>query len=264
MTSEREKTALITGASGGIGYELGKLFAAGGYDLVLVARSEQKLNELAADFCEAHGVKATVLAKDLSDPAAPDEIFSALQAQSITVDVLVNNAGYGTYGPFAEIEPAQELNMLQLNIVALTHLTKLFLPGMIERGFGRILNVGSTGSFAPCPTMAAYCATKAYVLSLSEALSEEVRGTGVSVTALCPGVTYTGFQARANVEHARMVKSGGMSAEQVAEIGYRALMRGKSVVVPGIQNRLMAILSRITPHALVVRFSRSLMEPTGN
>ena len=257
------KTALITGASSGIGYELSKLFAerADGTNLVLVARNEQRLNEIASDLEQTYGVRVTVMAKDLSDPASPGEIAAALQAQSIGVDVLVNNAGFGTYGPFAEIDWAEELRMLQVNVVSLTHLTKLFLPGMIERRSGHILNVGSTGSFAPGPLMAAYCATKAYVLSLSEAISEEVRGTGVSVTALCPGVTRTGFQARAHVEHTQLVRdSMMMSARQVAEIGYQALLRGQAVAVPGFANQLLAFAVRLTPRSLTRRISHRMMQ----
>jgi short-subunit dehydrogenase len=257
----KEKTVLITGASSGIGYELSKLFAADGANLILVARSEQRLNEIASDLAQTYGVRVTVLAKDLSDPASPGEIFAALQAQSIGVDVLVNNAGFGTYGPFAEIDWPEELRMLQVNVVSLTHLTKLFLPGMIERRSGRILNVGSTGSFAPGPLMAAYCATKAYVLSLSEAISEEVRGTGVSVTALCPGVTHTGFQARAKVENTQLVHGSAMSAREVAEIGYKALLRGQAVAVPGFSNQLLAFAVRLTPRWLTRRISHRLMQP---
>jgi short-subunit dehydrogenase len=259
-----DKTALITGASSGIGYELSKLFAADGTNLVLVARNEQRLSEIASDLAQTYGVRVTVVAKDLSDPASPGEIAAALQAQSIGVDILVNNAGFGTYGPFAEIDWAEELRMLHVNVVSLTHLTKLFLPGMIERRSGRILNVGSTGSFAPGPLMAAYCATKAYVLSLSEAISEEVRGTGVTVTALCPGVTRTGFQARAKVEHTQLVSDGmAMSARQVAEIGYKALLRGQAIVVPGFLNQLMAFAVRLTPRSLTRRISHGMMRPAG-
>ncbi len=254
------KTALITGASSGIGYELSKLLAADGTNLVLVARSEQRLNEIASDLAQAYGVRVAVLAKDLSDPAAPGEIAAALQAQSIGVDILVNNAGFGTSGPFAQVDWDEESRMLQVNMVSLTHLTKLFLPGMIERRSGRILNVGSTGSFAPGPLMAAYCATKAYVLSLSEAISEEVRGTGVSVTALCPGVTRTGFQARANVENTQLTRGSMMSAREVAEIGYKALLRGQAIAVPGFSNQLLAFAVRITPRSLTRRISHRMMQ----
>lgn len=255
------RTALISGASGGIGYELSKLFAADGYNLVLVARSEQKLEEIAANLSKTYGVNAVALAKDLSDPASPDEVFAALETQSTTIDVLVNNAGFGVHGPFAETDLAEELSMLQLNAVSLTHLTKLFLPGMIERGWGRILNVGSTGSFQPGPLMAVYCASKAYVLNFSEAIGEELKGTGVSVTALCPGVTRTGFQTRAHTESTLLVRSGSMSAKEVAEIGYKALMRGKRVVVPGLMNWLVAFSVRFTPRSLVAHLGYKLMEP---
>ena len=254
------KAALITGASGGIGYELSKLFAADGYNLVLVARSQDKLDQAAAELSQGYGVNVLPLAVDLGDPAAPAEIHAALQAQSIRIDVLVNNAGFGVHGPFAQTEWAEELAMLQVNAVTLTHLSKLLLPGMLERGWGRILNVGSTGSFAPAPLMAVYGASKAYVLSFSEALGEELRGTGVSVTALCPGVTRTGFQARAGVGSTRYVQSGTMTARQVAEIGYRALMRGQPVVVPGMANSALVLLSRFMPRALATRIAYRMME----
>ncbi|MBN2004405.1 MAG: SDR family oxidoreductase [Anaerolineae bacterium] len=254
------KTALVTGASGGIGYELGKLFAADGFNLVLVARSEDKLNALATELQNTHGVEVTVLAKDLSDPAAPTEIYEALQSQAITVDALINNAGYGIHGAQIETATSDELNMLQLNIIALTHLTRLFLPAMVERGAGHIMNVGSTASFQPCPLMATYGASKAYVLNFTDALAEEMRGTGVRVTALCPGVTRTGFQARANVGAMRLLRGPSMTAQQVAAIGYRGLLRGRRVVIPGFFNQLIAFSSRVTPRTWVTRIARWMME----
>jgi len=261
--SKDGKTVLITGASSGIGWELSKLFAADGHNVILVARSEDRLNVVAAELRQRFGVNALVLSQDLSDPAAPAAIFDALQAQGVQVDFLVNNAGYGIHGRFAENQWGDELNMIQVNMVALTHLTKLFLPGMIERGFGRVLNVGSTGSFAPGPLMAVYCASKAYVLSFSEAIADELRGTGVSVTALCPGVTTTGFQERAQVDDMRMVQRGAMSAQRVAELGYQAMMKGRSLVVPGVQNRLLAVSMRPVPGSWAARVGRILMEPAG-
>jgi short-subunit dehydrogenase len=254
--SGTKRTALVTGASGGIGYELSKLLAADGYDLVLVARSEQKLREIAKKLRQDHTIEATILAKDLSDPTSPSEIWRELQERDIAVDILCNNAGYGTRGRFYEQDLSRELNMLQLNAVTLTHLTGLFLPSMVERGFGRILNVGSTGSFQPGPQMAVYCASKAYVLHFSEAIAEEVRGTGVSVTALCPGVTWTGFQERAKVEETLLVRLGGMSAARVAEIAYRALMRGRPLIVPGWMNKLMVQAYRFLPRRLLARMAR--------
>lgn len=252
-------TALITGASGGIGYELSKLFAADGYDLVLVARSEDKLKQIAEELGGDHSISVTPLAKDLSDPKAPAEIFAAVEAQGVQVDALVNNAGFGMQGAFASSSLDETLQMLQLNIGSLTTLTRLFLPAMLVRKSGRILNIGSTGSFAPVPSMAVYGATKAYVLSFSEALAEELRGSGVTVTALCPGVTYTGFQKRAGVADIGLVRLGGMSAIDVARIGYRAMQRGQVVVVSGLLNQLMAFSIRLGPRALIRRMSQKMM-----
>lgn len=257
---QQKQTALITGASSGIGYELSKLFAADGYNLILVARSTDKLTQLANNLTGNHGVAVTTLTKDLSAPKAPAEIFDAVKAQNILVDVLVNNAGFGVQGPFDNASLDEMHQMLQLNIGALTTLTRLFLPAMLMRKSGRILNIGSTGSFAPVPSMAVYGATKAYVLSFSEALAEELRGRGVTVTALCPGVTFTGFQKRAGVANAGLVRLGGMNAADVARIGYRALMRGQVVAVSGLFNQLTAFGVRFAPRALVRRLSRQMME----
>ncbi len=254
------KTALITGASNGIGYELSKLFAADGYHLVLVARSAQKMEELAQELRSQHKISVTVLAKDLSVAGAANEIFEAVTAQKIQIDVLVNNAGFGIREQFDKTSPEDVQQMLQLNVVSLTTLTHLFLPGMKQRGAGRILNVGSTGSFSPVANMAVYGATKAYALSFSEALAEELRGTGVSVTALCPGVTVTGFQARAGVGETQMHRISQMTARDVAHIGYQAMQRGEAVVVSGLINWLMIESIRFTPRALVRRLTRRLME----
>ena len=239
-----QKTALITGASSGIGSELSKLFAADGYDLVLVARDEQKLNNLAADLTDTHGADVLVLARDLSDPTTPQEIFATLQKESIDVDVLVNNAGTQVYGQFDEANLDKLLAMIQVDLTALTHLTKLLLPGMLERGHGKILNVASTGAYVPGPLNAVYCATKAYVLSLSEALGAELSGTGVTMTTLCPGATNTAFVTRHGLEDVRLFKHM-MSAEQVAAIGYRALMRGRYVTIAGLGNKLQVLVLQL-------------------
>lgn len=253
------KTALITGASNGIGYELSKLFAADGYHLVLVARNASKMEALAQELRRQHGITVTVLAKDLSVAGAANEIYQAVDAQKIKIDVLVNNAGFGIGELLASTQSQDVLQMLYLNVVSLTVLTHLFLPGMLRRGSGRILNVGSTGSFSPVASMAVYGATKAYVLSFSEALSEELHGTGVSVTALCPGVTVTGFQARAGLGETLLHRVGQMSAKDVARIGYQAMQHGKAVVVPGVFNRLMVESIRFTPRAIVRRMTHRLM-----
>ncbi len=252
--SGKGKTALVTGASGGIGYELARRFAQERYNLVLVARGGGKLNEIAADFSKKYGVEVRVIAKDLSLAGAPEEIFSQLEGESVKVDVLVNNAGFTVFGKFTETSLQDELQLLQVNIVALTHLTKLFLPGMVERGWGRVLNLASTAAFQPGPLMAVYYASKAYVLFFSEAIATELEGTGVTVTALCPGPTETGFQKRGNMEDSKLVAGRKiMDARTVARAGYRALMRGQAVIIPGPRNILFAEAIRFMPRSLARR-----------
>jgi short-subunit dehydrogenase len=256
------QTALVTGASGGIGLELARLFAAGGYDLVLVARSAGRLEELAGELRSRHGITARVLAKDLARPESPDEVFRELEAAGVAVDVLVNNAGFGTFGPFAETDLGQELEELQLNVVTLTHLTKKFLPGMLARRRGGVLNVGSTAGFQPGPLMAVYYATKAYVLSFSEALAEELSGTGLTVSVLCPGPTQTGFQQRAGMETSKLF-SGLLrvaDAAAVARAGYEGFRAGKRVVVPGLLNKVAAQSIRVTPRVLAAKLVKKLQE----
>ncbi len=261
MQGNRQQTALITGASGGIGYEFVKLFAQDGYNLVLVARNEQKLNQIADEFPRKFGINVTVIAKDLSLPTAPEEIFAQLQQASIKVDVLVNNAGFATYGLFNELDLTKELQMVQVNVVCLTHLTKLFLKDMVKQGYGKILNVASTAAFQPGPLMAVYYATKAYVLLFSEAIANELEGTGVSVTAVCPGPTESGFQQRAAMEDSKLVSGQKiMDAATVAKIGYRGLLDGKTVVVPGVKNKLLTETVRFTPRKLVTKLVRSMQE----
>jgi len=248
--------ALITGASGGIGLELARIFAEQGYALVLVARSRQRLEEIAV---ELKPTPVQVLAKDLTLVGASEGVYREVPK----VDVLVNNAGFGVYGPFLKTPLDEELGMLQLNMTALVVLTKLYLPGMVAAGNGRILNVASTAAFQPGPLMALYYATKAFVLSFSEAIGSELEGTGVTVTALCPGPTATGFQARTKLEKSRLFKSMKvMDARTVAEAGYRALMAGKPVVIPGLMNKLLAQSVRFTPRALVTRIARKMQEET--
>lgn len=248
--------ALITGASGGIGLELARIFAREHFDLVLVARSKARLEELAAELRAAHGVAVEVIAKDLSAPDAAVEI----QRQVGRIDVLVNNAGFGLYGKFADSPLADDLNLMHLNMDALVALTALFLPGMIEARSGRILNVASTAAFQPGPLMALYYASKAFVLSFSEAIANELKDTGVTVTALCPGPTETGFQARAEVQDIPLNRMGMMSAKAVAEAGYRGLMAGKTIVIPGIKNKFGAQSVRFTPRKLVTNIVRKIQE----
>ncbi len=254
------KTALITGASGGIGYELALLFARDGYDCILVARSQDKLKELAEQLESEHRVKTLVLAKDLSKPSAVNEIYEEVTAASMRVDVLVNNAGFPVFGLFNETNLEVELEMLQVNVIALTALTKLFLKGMVERRAGRILNLASTAAFLPGPLMAVYYASKAYVLSFSQALSNELRGTGVTATALSPGPTRTGFQKRGVMEDSRLVQGQIADAASVALAGYRGLMAGKTIVIPGFTNKLIPWVVRLSPRSVVTRVVHRMQE----
>ncbi len=254
------KTALITGASGGIGLELARCFARGGFDLVLTARDEIRLHQAADELSARFKINARIIAKDLSQPQAPHEIWKQLQEDHVHVDVLVNNAGFSTYGPFRETDLEIELQMMQVNIVALTHLSKLFLPAMIERKSGRILNVASTAAFAPGPLMAVYYASKAFVLSFSRALSNEVEGSGVRVCCLCPGMTTSGFQERAGMRDSLMMEAEMMDAATVARLGYRGLMRGQSVIIPGRRNRGFALLTRLLPAAKLAQIIRRAQE----
>jgi hypothetical protein len=247
-------TALITGASGGIGLELARVFAEQGYALVLVARNRERLNEIAA---ELKPTPVQVLGKDLALVGAAEGIHREVPK----VDVLVNNAGYGVYGRFAETPLEEELGMLQLNMTALVVLTKLYLPAMVAAKNGKILNVASTAAFQPGPLMALYYATKAFVLSFSEAIGSELEGTGVTVTALCPGPTATGFQARTKLEKSRIMKlMKVMDARTVAEVGYRGLVAGKPVVIPGLMNKLLAQSVRFSPRGLVTKIARKMQE----
>lgn len=249
---------LITGASNGIGYELAKHFAQNGYALVLVARNKKKLEELAQELQTMYSTKCYVLVKDLSIPGTSLEIAEELKQQAITVDILVNNAGFGLYGLFSETDAQETLDMIQVNISSLTHLTKLLLPGMMERKSGKILNVASTASFQPGPLMAVYYATKAYVLSFSEGLANELAPYGVTVTALCPGPTATGFEQRAGFGASQLFK--GMSAKQVAVIGYEGLQQGKPVVIPGLKNWLLASSVRFIPRRVITKIIRRFQE----
>jgi uncharacterized protein len=262
MTTTKE-TALITGASGGIGEALAHRFAEAGYNLVLAARTEAKLQALADALAAKHGIKAYALACDLADPAAPTQIAAKLNELGVRVDVLVNNAGFGGYGPFVEQDRTEVLRMLQVNITALTHLSHILLPGMVSNKRGRILNVASTAAFMPGPLMTVYYASKAYVLSFSEALHNELQGSGVTVTALCPGPTSTGFQSRAQMEQSRLIRGRKMmSVEEVADAGFAGLLAGRPLVVPGLMNRIQSLMPRFLPRSIVPGLVRSAQDRT--
>jgi uncharacterized protein len=255
----KREVALITGASSGIGFDLAQIMAAD-FDLIITARNQQRLESLAQQLQSRHGAHVHVIPADLTRPEAPAQIFLEVARRGLQVDALVNNAGFGAYGEFASNKLQDELDMVQVNITALTHLTKLALPGMLERKHGRIMNVASTAGFQPGPLMAVYYATKAYVVSFSEAIANELKGSGVTVTCLCPGPTATEFAARADMEKSRLFKLGRMSSEEVARIGYRGMMRGKTLIIPGTQNKMIMESVRFTPRKLVTAVARSLQE----
>jgi short-subunit dehydrogenase len=254
-------TALVTGGSGGIGLELAKVLGRNGFDLVLVARKRDTLEAAAGQLEGKFDVRAHVFAADLRRREAPQEIFDFLQNENIPIEVLVNNAGFGLGGEFSETAVERELEMIQVNIVALTHLTKLFLAPMIKRKSGRVLNVASTAAFQPGPLMAVYYATKAYVLSFSEALAEELRNSEVTVTALCPGPTDTDFADTAEMGSSRLFNTFGIAdAADVAKYGYDAMMSGKRLAIPGIKNKILAQANRLAPRSLSAKIARIAQE----
>ena len=253
------KTALITGSSNGIGYELARVHAEKGDDLVLVARNICKLNELKEELEEKHKIKVYTMGKDLSVPGAAREVYDEIKMQKIVIDYLENNAGFGDYGLFAESDWNRQEQMINLNVLTLVHLTRLFLPDMIGRKSGKILNVASTASFQPGPTMSVYFATKAFVLSFSEAVNNEVAEHGITVTALCPGATHSGFQAAASLQDSRIFEGNNFpTSREVAEYGYRAMMRGKTVAIHGLKNTILANGVRFAPRSLVVKMARKV------
>jgi hypothetical protein len=249
---------LITGASEGMGYEFAKLFAQNGHSLVLVARNQARLDAVARELSSTL-VDVRTVAKDLSLPDAAEELHAAVDGQKIAIEILVNNAGFGVHGLFQKTDWKATGGMLNLNMLTLTHLTRLFLPAMIEKRRGRVLNVASTAAFQPGPFMACYFASKAYVLSFTEALAEELRGTGVTATAFCPGPTRTQFQKRSDTENIRE-NSFAMEAAPAVEKAYRGLMKGRRLVIPGFTNKLLAILVRLSPRPWVIRATRFLEE----
>ncbi|OZM58041.1 short-chain dehydrogenase [Lottiidibacillus patelloidae] len=248
------KTALITGASSGLGYEFVKLFAKDGYNLVLVARNEKKLNEIKQTF---NNINITIIKKDLSLKGASKEIYEELKTEGISIDVLVNNAGFGLLGSFDELSVEKQTEMINLNISTLTQMTHYFLPEMKRKGSGKILNVASLAAFLPVPMMAVYAATKAYVLSFSEALNEELNGRNISVTALCPGATKTNFGSVANAAETKVFKEA-MEAEVVAKQAYKALLSGKSTVITGSLNKASALGVKFLPRKAVPKISKRM------
>jgi short-subunit dehydrogenase len=254
------KTALITGASGGIGLELARIHASQGDNLVLVARSGDRLAEVKTELEKEYNITVHFLVRDLSLPGSALKVFNEVNNHGIEIDYLINNAGFGDFGLFTETKWEKQESMINLNITALTHLAWLFIPGMIKRGGGKILNVASLAAFTPGPTMSVYFASKAYVLSFSEALNNELKDKGITVTALCPGSVKTKFHEVALGDPALVREREMMSAREAAEAGYNAMMSGKSVVIPGFKNSLVAFVSRFVPRDVVVKSARKIQE----
>ena len=257
------ETVLITGASSGIGLELAKCFAEDGCRLVLAARNVAALENLAGELRRNCKAEVSVMAADLSLPETPRRIFEELRAAKIVVDVLVNNAGFGLQGAFAELSLQSQLEMLQVNVTALTELAGLFLPGMIERRCGGILNVGSVAGFVPGPNMAVYYATKAFVQSFTEALAEELAGSGLTVSVLCPGPTATNFSRVARGDKQRRIQTTKMSAEAVARHGHQAYRHGKVVAVPGFGNNFLIFMTRLWPRQAIRKSVKSFNKIKG-
>jgi short-subunit dehydrogenase len=253
---ENRDTVLITGASSGIGLEFAKVFALNKYNLILTARSTEKLEKLAWDLKSKYEIDVYTITQDLSLPGAAKKVYDEVKNRNLNIDILVNNAGVGKVGLFHEIELADDIEMIQLNITALTEMTKLFSRDMVSRKKGKILNIASTGSFSPGPIIAVYYATKAYVLSFSRAIASEVKPYNVTVTALCPGATKTNFSEVAG----KVDPPGAMKPETVARIGFNAVLKGKRVVIPGLWNKMSAVLPQNLMSSLVGKYQKSLMK----
>jgi short-subunit dehydrogenase len=256
------RTVLVTGASGGIGLELARVCARDGANLVLVARRAGELQKIAANLQDTHNVKVLCIVKDLSTPGAAQHIVDRLQDHKTTIDILINNAGSGDFGPFVDCNLERQHHIIQLNVTATVELTRLLLPGMIERGFGRILNVSSAAGFQPGPLMSVYYASKAFILHFSEALRSELSGTGVTVTTLCPGPVDTGFQKAARMETSGLFKKLAVQDPlTVAAKGYKGMLKGRAIVMTNLSMRLLVFSERLAPRSLVTRISHYLQKP---
>jgi uncharacterized protein len=262
MTTSTRPLALVTGASGGIGEDIARQLAEKGHDLVLVARSAERLQTLADALQTKHSIRTHIITADLSVPGAGHALAKQLAAQGHAIDVLINNAGFGDFGNFWEMSTEKLDGMLDLNMGTLAELMRDLIPGMVARKSGRVMNVASTAAFMPGPLMASYYATKAFVLSLSEAVHEELKGTGVTVTALCPGPTETGFSSAASLEKSKLFKNKLMTSEKVAELGVHAMLAGKPVIVTGLKNKVQALTPKLTPRRLIPGFVKRAQAAT--
>jgi len=239
--------ALITGTTSGIGKALARRFAEDKINLVLVSRDLQKLNQQAQSLSDTYGIKTSVIATDLAQADAARMIFEKVKQQGIEIQYLVNNAGFNENGSFLETDLSKEIDMIRSQAIGTTEMMKYFIPGMVKRKYGRVLNLGSTGSYMACPGNSVYAATKAYILSVSKGIGAELKGTGVTVTTLCPGATKTEFASKAELDNTLLFRLFVMQPQKVASIGYKALMRGKTYVIAGVYNKLLVLSSKIMP-----------------
>lgn len=261
MNTKQNKTALVTGATSGIGYELAKLFAKNGYDLLLVSRSQDVLDDIAMDFNSRYGVNVYYFAIDLFVPGAAEQLYQQVKQRGMQVDILVNDAGQGVYGKFTETNLYEELNIIQLNIISLVVLTKLFLQDMVDRGEGKILQVASMVSKVSSPLMAVYAGTKAFVYNFTQSVINELKDTGVTMTALLPGATDTDFFNKAGAENTKMVKEGKLDdPADVAKDGYDALMEGESKIISGMKNKVQAAIANVVPDQVIAAKMRDMNE----
>ena len=253
------KTALVTGSTSGIGKALAEKLASECYDLVLVSRDEGKLANQSLALSDTYGIKTYSLPLDLSTPGAAQKVFDGVESLGVSVQILVNNAGFNEAGSFLKTNATKELAMINLHVTFVTEMLKLFIPEMVEAGYGRILNLGSTGSFLPCPNDAVYAATKAYVLSLSNALNAELKGTGVTITTLCPGSTKTELARKAGIENTLLFRYFVMEPSFVADVGYKSLMKGKAATIVGLYNKATILFSKIMPAGFVNRLTARML-----
>lgn len=252
-------TALITGSTSGIGKSFASLLAKKGYDLVLVSRNREKLEHQAAELEKNYQIKVFVIVYDLEKEDAAEVVYQQVQNSKLKIQVLINNAGFNECGSFLETDMAKEMDMMQLHMIFTTKMMKLFLPQMVQCGYGRILNVGSTGSYIACPSDAVYAATKAYILSVSKGIAAELKNTGVSITTLCPGSTKTEFASKAGIENTLLFQLFVMNPDRVADIGYRAMMKGKVQVIAGAYNKLLVFFSYPLPSKIVYGLSKQML-----
>ncbi len=259
-TASSGRTALVTGASSGIGRELARILAENGFNLVLVARDRDELLTVAAELESRHGITVTAISKDLSSADAPEELLGELRQRLIVIDVLINNAGFALGGEFGSADVSRTISLLHVNVICLTHLTRLLMPGMVARGRGRILNIASIAGFYPGPLTACYNASKAFVVSFSLALANELKGTGVTTTCLCPGPTHSRFAERAGLTSSKAFSENVMSARTVAKIGYAAMMAGRPMAIAGLRNKLRMLTIPLVPARILAHFSRKYHE----